>query len=353
MTTAPMPAAEPKPRPLLRIDELHIEGFRSLRRVHWPDDGMGWGGRIPDVVVMGGVNGSGKTTLLTLLPLLADSMRGFESFADFAGSALRASVTFGLCAGLLGETALGVAVGSPPPRLMKSSERLHFKPIPSGYAASGSPHDWLGKTLASDAEFHSSDLPSVLLFTTHRELTIPKESFKTAGRLGRQDAFLRVFEGSPNDWKQSFEAVLYDARWRDLNAKEQGRLSEAHHFADYATAFRRFFRGTKQLVWSAEGELFVEVTGTGERHDLNALSSGEKQVVLLTGELYRNWRPGSLVLIDEPELHLHPTWQTTLYEMIVEWQRERGGQVILATQSNHLFRIAEPNTTVLLGAEPP
>jgi predicted ATP-dependent endonuclease of OLD family len=79
------------------------------------------------------------------------------------------------------------------------------------------------------------------------------------------------------------------------------------------------------------------------------LSSGEKQALILAAELYRRWRPGSLILIDEPELHFHSSWQTALWLMLQKWQKERGGQVIVATQSSHLFGLAEPGTTVLLG----
>jgi predicted ATP-dependent endonuclease of OLD family len=83
------------------------------------------------------------------------------------------------------------------------------------------------------------------------------------------------------------------------------------------------------------------------------LSRGEKQVLLLSGELLRHWRPGSLILIDDPELHLHAHWQTRLYEALRYWQKERRGQVILSTQSTHLVEIADAAGMVLLGNESP
>lgn len=93
----------------------------------------------------------------------------------------------------------------------------------------------------------------------------------------------------------------------------------------------------------------MKLAHDGTEHPMIELSSGEKQALLFAAELYRRWKPGSLILIDEPELHFHTSWQTTLWTLLEKWQRERGGQVIVATQSNHLFRIAEPGTTVLLG----
>jgi len=59
-------------------------------------------------------------------------------------------------------------------------------------------------------------------------------------------------------------------------------------------------------------------------------------------------RPGSLVLIDEPELHLHTHWQAKLLEMLQGIQRRRGGQIILATQSGDLFGFAPDHSRLLL-----
>jgi len=90
-------------------------------------------------------------------------------------------------------------------------------------------------------------------------------------------------------------------------------------------------------------------TKNGTSHGLSGLSSGEKQIVLFLAELDYRWRPGSLILIDEPELHLHESFQSQLWIALVDWQKERGGQVFIATQSGHLFGLGEPDTKVLLG----
>lgn len=149
---------------------------------------------------------------------------------------------------------------------------------------------------------------------------------------------------------QSIEAILYDARWRDLNAKEQGKAG-AGHFAAYEATMLRFFGETKRFAWDADGVLHVR-TRDGTLHPLDELSSGEKQILLFGAELYRRWTPGSLVLLDEPELHLHDAWLSTLWSFLRELQRERGGQVIIATQSNYLFGLGEPGSRVILGRAP-
>jgi len=47
---------------------------------------------------------------------------------------------------------------------------------------------------------------------------------------------------------------------------------------------------------------------------------------------------GSIVLVEEPESHLHPLAQTQLAEMLAAVSRERGVQFIVETHSEHLLR---------------
>jgi len=143
--------------------------------------------------------------------------------------------------------------------------------------------------------------------------------------------------------------LLYGARWEDLNDKEEGRSGDAHRFEDYAGEFAHFVGSEKILKWF-HGDLQIE-TAEKERHPLLALSSGEKQTLILAGYLRWHWRPGSLVLIDEPELHLHSAWQAKLHERIVHLLTERGGQVVLATQSRPLFEFADLESKLLLGRQ--
>ena len=48
--------------------------------------------------------------------------------------------------------------------------------------------------------------------------------------------------------------------------------------------------------------------------------------------------PGSSVLLEEPEIHLHPLAQSLLAELFAEASRERDIQFIVETHSEHLFR---------------
>lgn len=49
-------------------------------------------------------------------------------------------------------------------------------------------------------------------------------------------------------------------------------------------------------------------------------------------------QPGSTVLLEEPEIHLHPLAQSVLAELFVDVSRERKVQFVIETHSEHLFR---------------
>jgi predicted ATPase len=345
-------------KPCLKVTGLHIEGLKALRRVDWPADGMGWQGRVPDMVMVGGVNGSGKTTLLDALVQLVLALQQ-AMYAPYyflpQGATANAWVDLYVQSGVTGASTLRVLVGDRDfvernATTASCTWAVRDDPGPDAtgkWHVAGAVFDKLAAVLGGGSAYESSDVPSLIWIPADRQLAIPSTSYKSPGRaLTRAEFYYKSRQ--PKAWDESLEAILYNARWADLNAKEEGHAEQATHFESYAAAFRTFFQESKSLVWE-QGELVVRVASTGAAHSLSELSSGEQQVIVLAAELYRKWRPGSLILIDEPELHFHPTWQAALWGMLEKWQRERGGQVIVTTQSNHLFGIAEPGTTVLLG----
>lgn len=347
--------------PVIRIARLHLRGLRATRSLNLPEDGLGWGESIPSAVLMGGVNGSGKTTLLNFITrmfyllVMESPVRPPRDFI-VADEAL---VDVEIRGGPLQGVTLRFLMGNDSFFEKHETEHCFGFRMPSRAQSLPSMYRWVLKGAVQALRTHIADrpgyprstLPSVLYIPSeYRALEIPEENFKLPGRMPAPDDF--IYQWSPAvQWKDSLEARLYSARWEDLNAKEEGHPEEARHFEAYAHAFEEFTGGTKTLAWSRRGELLIEIRGekTLMRHHLEELSSGEKQVLIILSELLLRWRPGSLVLLDEPELHLHPSWQMRLWEVLLRFLRQRGGQLIAATQSPHLFAAAEPGTKLLLG----
>ena len=73
--------------------------------------------------------------------------------------------------------------------------------------------------------------------------------------------------------------------------------------------FRRFFPGKEfaGVKTNEKGELEFAVTvADGKKHDINDLSSGEKEILFGYLRLRNSAQRQSIILLDEPELHLNP-----------------------------------------------
>jgi len=88
----------------------------------------------------------------------------------------------------------------------------------------------------------------------------------------------------------------------------------------------------------------------GSPYPLHMASSGEQVVIEYIARLsYPSPMNHSLILIDEPELHLHPGWIRQLYRILP--QIVDGNQYIMTTHSQELRRIAgEDGSLVTLGS---
>ena len=143
--------------------------------------------------------------------------------------------------------------------------------------------------------------------------------------------------------------------FRTMVAKEAGQDPEAFQHLDniLKELFRIFFPDKEYLGVRAEQDGSVSFPVkliSGEEHDINDLSSGEKEV--LYGYLrLRSSTPGnSTILLDEPELHLNPALLQGFPDFYYRHlAKEANNQVWLVTHSDVLLRqaVGNPNFTVL------
>lgn len=78
---------------------------------------------------------------------------------------------------------------------------------------------------------------------------------------------------------------------------------------------------------------FYFKTSKGKELELNQLSSGEQHEVVLLYELIFNVKPNILVLIDEPEISLHITWQKEFLNDLLKIIKIQNIQVLIATHA--------------------
>lgn len=77
----------------------------------------------------------------------------------------------------------------------------------------------------------------------------------------------------------------------------------------------------------------VMIERSGKKFSIVQASSGEKEILnFLLGIFAFNIKDG-LVIIDEPELHLHPKWQTILIDLFQELSRTHKNQFVIVSHS--------------------
>ncbi len=77
----------------------------------------------------------------------------------------------------------------------------------------------------------------------------------------------------------------------------------------------------------------VILTKQGTSFRVGAASAGERELLTYLFAIYALNVRDALIVIDEPELHLHPRWQKTLMTLFEQLASETGNQFVMATHS--------------------
>jgi hypothetical protein len=95
-------------------------------------------------------------------------------------------------------------------------------------------------------------------------------------------------------------------------------------------------------LFNTEAGLDMEFEGPHGVYLFDGLSSGQLMLLLLLLQFAKDRIHGSIVLLDELELHLHPLWQTRLYLSLSELGQDN--QVFFTTHSTHLRNLTRDKT---------
>ena len=122
-------------------------------------------------------------------------------------------------------------------------------------------------------------------------------------------------------------------------------MSEKSRIERFKKAFENMLDGFKyigrNLKYQDETVYFEK---NGKQIDINELSTGEKQIVFRGIDLLYHAEPGATVIIDEPELSLHPKWQKKILDfyrsLLMDENGEQMAQLIVATHSPYIVQSA-------------
>ncbi|MES2859473.1 MAG: AAA family ATPase [Pseudomonadota bacterium] len=101
----------------------------------------------------------------------------------------------------------------------------------------------------------------------------------------------------------------------------------------FITLLNQFLKDTNKRAYISERATLMVELPNNDRRSIGALSSGERQLVVMLGHLSLNKQlPGSGVfIVDEPELSLHISWQQRFVDAIREANPDV--QIVMATHS--------------------
>lgn len=131
------------------------------------------------------------------------------------------------------------------------------------------------------------------------------------------------------------------AKWVDDNKGQAPPESVQHkRIRRFTNAFDKIFPHKHFVgIDNQDNNKVVLFEEFGNRMEISQLSSGEKQIVFRGGFLLRNLGTihGATVLVDEPELSLHPRWQLKilgfLKGLFTDEKGNQTSQLIVATHS--------------------
>ena len=327
----------------MKVQHLVLQNVRSIKSLDL--DFRDPATRKPMLrIVLAGANGSGKTTILECIFGLMRSLGLPKPKIPY----------------LERGTGSACLVLQPPADLSKSPWSIIFNtdPRPKEYDRSREAYlrwdyygDDNGYRRVEDADisllFASQEgeddffQKASLVYLTDNRRLLPTEG----GPIAPEEENPWAYRYTPTDqWKGSVESYLVWQNYLDLEDRDKG--INADRFQRVTSVVNRIL-DQKRISGVERGRIAVEISGQ-KKHGLDDLSSGERQILLLLVEIVRRIKPGGIILIDEPEISLHPTWQRALVAALDKIIEQYDAQVIMATHSLEIATSVMPHEVISL-----
>lgn len=132
-----------------------------------------------------------------------------------------------------------------------------------------------------------------------------------------------------------YELIDYRQDYEDLTYSIADYVERNYNLAESIIIFKDIVNDifiNKTMSVSEAGKIGISMNN-GTMLQLSKLSSGEKQILIMFYILLFHTEPGSLVILDEPEISLHVSWQQRLGDIFLDICRVRNLQMIVATHS--------------------
>jgi len=153
------------------------------------------------------------------------------------------------------------------------------------------------------------------------------------------DKYIMYIKAMDNDIKDIKKSILeyYRKKSRDLDSHSKALKEIQSFFKNIFDSLGLSFNieDIDDIVQNQEKVIFKNKMG--ETLPIESLSTGEKTLLSKVLYLYLKEIKDSVILIDEPELSLHPAWQNRVLKLYENFAKENNCQIIIATHSPHII----------------
>lgn len=341
-----------------KINYLSIGGFRRLYDLHV---------EMRPLMVLIGPNGTGKTSFLDALNLLAASADGKlgQALSDMGGIA--SITTFGSSKSLaitakatteerndldysfsIVSRGAGYEIAS---EILTEGEKRHIEAGSRvGSLLSGNVHYFDSQTQAISSPTWEYDHHETALSQAPRAYPQPNALRDILKSVSHYRA-LDVGKSAPIKLPQQMEPAQHPGENGEKLFSFLYNLREMHpeRYESIEDTMRVAFPGFESLGFPsvAAGMLFMTWKENFFKNLIyaNQLSEGTLRFLWLVS-LLQSPAPGALVLIDEPEISLHPEMLSLLADLLREASRRM--QIVVATHSDRLVRFMHPDEVAVM-----
>jgi predicted ATPase len=288
---------------------------------------------IPMISFLVGNNGSGKTRILdTIFQFMGNSDQIYGAHNRFTGS-----IIFNIELNAEESLKLGNGLSN----VLFEVKKIHsdltrkYTDVISGNIIDINPNEFI-KIVYSTVEvnFNDHNISSV----TSKDIDSLKNPRERSNNLSSEIPQLLI------DIKSLDDSDV--ANWVSQNNNENGMpampLNIGNRLNRFKDAFHKIYDGEKTFhtITNKEGSKKIIFKDKNEIElDLSDLSTGEKQIIYRVGYILKELGNlhGGIILIDEPEISLHPKWQIKLKDLLFEIFKDYDVQIIIATHSPYIF----------------
>lgn len=306
----------------MKIKSIYIKNIKALK-----DFKIDFNNNVNVVI---GENGLGKTTILETIYNIITSNKRFLEDESSEGCNLEVLFT---------EDELNI--------INRFRNRLHKEVFKSKEKISVGKHE-IKKELNLKKQFPSSIILKEKWFRKvvylPTDVNFKKHKVETAKKVEGSTEIGIILNS--DEMSLNLKEYLVNIHYKDLEDMSIGETP--YRIQKFKQLYNAFFE-EKEFLGVKDFEPLFKIKATGEIHSADELSAGEKQIFFRGGSLLQMDLNDSIILIDEPELSLHPEWQ----QKILEFYKGIGenNQIIIATHSPHIVSSCKKEEVIVLDRE--